>query len=202
MFLGGLSKLEDHGESGLVRQAPLRATVRWRTVANVLSMGFVIKLASLVLPANSLPRLKLRAIVYAAAATGLRAVRLPSTCDLQQKADEAFAFELIEVTDLLGREPVALRIEFDRRSHPRQVGRGHRLRRRHWLLCGHLLRRGQTTASSICSASAAPGVGLGTRQRRGDRRRDRGRGALRSCRCRSLRRRSGGSRSDSRRDRS
>lgn len=70
-----------------------------------------IKLASLVLPANSLPRQKPREIVDAAAAAGLRVVRLSSTCDLQQKADDAFAFELIEVADLLGREPVALRIE-------------------------------------------------------------------------------------------
>jgi|GEM_PF-4971378 len=121
---------------------PFEHTVRWRTIANVLSMGFVvsvklrslhsghqssrgsadlarivesfaessIKFASLVLPANSLPRQKLREIVDAAAAA-LRVVRLSSTCDLQQKADDAFAFELIEVADLLGREPVDLRIE-------------------------------------------------------------------------------------------
>jgi hypothetical protein len=108
---------------------PFEHTVRWRTIANVLSMGFVvtvklrslhsghqssrgsadlarivesfaessIKLASLVLPANSLPRQKLREIVDAAAAAGLRVIRLSSTCDLQQKADDAFAFELIEV---------------------------------------------------------------------------------------------------------
>jgi FlaA1/EpsC-like NDP-sugar epimerase len=70
-----------------------------------------IKLTSLVLPANALPRQKLREIVDASAAAGLRAVRLPHTCDLLQKANEAFSFEPIEVTDLLGREPVALRLE-------------------------------------------------------------------------------------------
>jgi nucleoside-diphosphate-sugar epimerase len=58
-----------------------------------------IKLTSLVLPTNSLPRQKLREIVDAAAAAGLRAVRLPPRCDLLQKADEAFDFELIEMTD-------------------------------------------------------------------------------------------------------
>jgi FlaA1/EpsC-like NDP-sugar epimerase len=67
-----------------------------------------IDLASLVLPGN-LPRKKLREIVDAAASAGLRAVRLPPTCELLQKANEAFAFEPIEVTDLLGREPVAPR---------------------------------------------------------------------------------------------
>lgn len=70
-----------------------------------------IKLETLVMPANGLPRSKLREIVDAAARAGLRAVRLPRAFDLLQKAGEAFAFEPIEVTDLLGREPVALRLD-------------------------------------------------------------------------------------------
>ncbi|MGH8612558.1 MAG: NAD-dependent epimerase/dehydratase family protein [Gammaproteobacteria bacterium] len=58
-----------------------------------------IKLASLILPANSLSRQKLREIVGAAAAAGLRAVRVPPTCDLLQNVDAAFSFEPIEITD-------------------------------------------------------------------------------------------------------
>jgi nucleoside-diphosphate-sugar epimerase len=58
-----------------------------------------IKLTSLVLPANGLLRQKQREIVDAAASAGLRTVRLPSTCDLLQKANQPFAFEPIEVTD-------------------------------------------------------------------------------------------------------
>jgi nucleoside-diphosphate-sugar epimerase len=58
-----------------------------------------IKLASLILPANSLSRQKIRAIVNAAAAAGLRAVRVPPTCNLLQNVYEAFAFEPIEITD-------------------------------------------------------------------------------------------------------
>ena len=58
-----------------------------------------IKLASLVLPANRLPRLKLREIVAVAARAGLRAVHLPRACDLLVKADKAFNFEPIDVTD-------------------------------------------------------------------------------------------------------
>jgi FlaA1/EpsC-like NDP-sugar epimerase len=88
-----------------------------------------IKLASLVLPANGLPRQKLCEIVDAAASAGLRAVRLPSTCDLLQKANEAFAFEAIEVTDLLGRKPVSGAVPPNSSS--------------------------STTASSICSTSSA-----------------------------------------------
>lgn len=65
----------------------------------------------LVLPASGLPRQKLREIVDMTAASGLRAVRLPTACDLLQKANEAFAFEPVKVTDLLGREPVALQLE-------------------------------------------------------------------------------------------
>src|SRR5271168_947986 len=40
-FLGGFGELEDHGERGLVRKASLGAHVRWRTVANELSMTLV-----------------------------------------------------------------------------------------------------------------------------------------------------------------
>jgi nucleoside-diphosphate-sugar epimerase len=58
-----------------------------------------VKPASLVLPANGLPQHKLREIVDAAAAAGLRAVRLPPRCDFLRKAGEASGFELIEVTD-------------------------------------------------------------------------------------------------------
>jgi hypothetical protein len=39
-FLGGLCELEDHGERGLVGKTPSRSDRRWRTVANVLSIGF------------------------------------------------------------------------------------------------------------------------------------------------------------------
>ena len=70
-----------------------------------------VKPVSLVLPASGLPRQRLRELVDAATQAGLRAVRLPRPCDLLQRASEPFAFEPIEVTDLLGREPVALRLE-------------------------------------------------------------------------------------------
>jgi hypothetical protein len=40
-FLGGLGELEDHGERGLVGKTSLGRTVRWRTVANELSMMLV-----------------------------------------------------------------------------------------------------------------------------------------------------------------
>lgn len=68
-------------------------------------------LTSLVLPSSALPRKKLREIVDAAASAGLRAVRLPHTCDLLRHANKAFAFEPIDLTDLLGRKPVALRLD-------------------------------------------------------------------------------------------
>jgi FlaA1/EpsC-like NDP-sugar epimerase len=68
-------------------------------------------LGGLVLPTSNIPRNKLRELVDAAAGVGLRAVRLPRTCDLLQKANEAFAFEPFEVTDLLSREPIALRLD-------------------------------------------------------------------------------------------
>jgi O-antigen biosynthesis protein WbqV len=102
-----------------------------------------IKLASLVLPANSLPRQMLREIVDAATRAGLRAVRLPRGCDLLLKANEAFAFEPIEVTDLLGREPVALRLEsIDALIRSRSVvvtGGGGSIGSE---LCRHLLKHG------------------------------------------------------------
>ena len=41
-FLGGLGELEDHGERGLLDRHPFVRTVRWRTVANVLSMGLLV----------------------------------------------------------------------------------------------------------------------------------------------------------------
>ena len=76
-------------------------------------------------------------------AAGLRAVRLPSTCDLLNKANEAFAFEPIELTDLLGREPVALRLDsIDALIRGRSVvvtGGGGSIGSE---LCRHLLRRG------------------------------------------------------------
>ena len=102
-----------------------------------------IKLASLVLPANGLPRQKLREIVDAAARVGLRAVRLPRTCDLLNRANEAFAFEPIQLTDLLGRAPVALRLDsIDALIRGRSVvvtGGGGSIGSE---LCRHLLRRG------------------------------------------------------------
>ena len=102
-----------------------------------------IKLASLILPANGMPRQKLRELVEAAARTGLRAVRLPRARDLLLKADEAFAFEPIEVTDLLGRESVALRLDsIDALIQNRSVvvtGGGGSIGSE---LCRHLLRRG------------------------------------------------------------
>jgi hypothetical protein len=42
-FLGGFGELEDHGERGLVRQISLGGTLRWRTVANELSITFVVR---------------------------------------------------------------------------------------------------------------------------------------------------------------
>ncbi|HXW71854.1 MAG TPA: nucleoside-diphosphate sugar epimerase/dehydratase [Methylocella sp.] len=70
-----------------------------------------IKLKSLVLPASGLPRSQLRELVDAAAKSGLRPVRVPRACDLLRKANDAFAFEAIQVADLLGREPIALRLD-------------------------------------------------------------------------------------------
>jgi FlaA1/EpsC-like NDP-sugar epimerase len=102
-----------------------------------------IKLASLVLPASGLPRQKLRELVDAATRAGLRAVRLPRTCDLLQQANEPFAFEPIEVTDLLGREPIALRLDsIDALIRNKSVvvtGGGGSIGSE---LCRHLLRRG------------------------------------------------------------
>jgi len=40
-FLGGLGELVDHGERGFFERHPLERTVRWRTVANELSMTLV-----------------------------------------------------------------------------------------------------------------------------------------------------------------
>jgi FlaA1/EpsC-like NDP-sugar epimerase len=102
-----------------------------------------IMVASLVLPANGLPRQKLREIVDAAARAGLRTLRLPRTCDLLKKANEEFAFEPIELTDLLGREPVALRLDsIDALVRGKSVvvtGGGGSIGSE---LCRHLLRRG------------------------------------------------------------
>ena len=42
-FLGGLCELEDHGERVLFERQPLDRTVLCRTVANVLSIGFVVR---------------------------------------------------------------------------------------------------------------------------------------------------------------
>ena len=109
-----------------------------------------IKLASLVLPASGLPRQKLRELVDAATHAGLRAVRLPRPCDLLQKANEPFAFEPIEVTDLLGREPVALRLEtIDALIRNKSVvvtGGGGSIGSE---LCRHLLRRGPAKLTII-----------------------------------------------------
>ena len=73
--------------------------------------GSPIKLSSLVLSPSRLQRQKLRAVVEAAAEAGLRTVRLPSACELVERANETFAFKPIEVTDLLGREPVDLELD-------------------------------------------------------------------------------------------
>jgi FlaA1/EpsC-like NDP-sugar epimerase len=101
-----------------------------------------INLASLVLPATNVPREKLREIVSAATSAGLRAVRLPPAWDLLQKANEAFAFEPIKVTDLLSREPIALRLDaIDSLIRGRSVvvtGGGGSIGSE---LCRHLLRR-------------------------------------------------------------
>ena len=109
-----------------------------------------IKLASLVLPASGLPRQKLRELVDVATHAGLRAVRLPRPCDLLQKANEPFAFEPIEVTDLLGREPVALRLEtIDALIRNKSVvvtGGGGSIGSE---LCRHLLRRGPAKLTII-----------------------------------------------------
>jgi FlaA1/EpsC-like NDP-sugar epimerase len=76
-----------------------------------------IKLASLVLPANSLPRQKLREIVDAAARAGLRAVRLPPRCDLLQKANEAFDVELDRDDRSTRQGACRFAARADRRSH-------------------------------------------------------------------------------------
>jgi hypothetical protein len=43
IFLRAFDKLEDHGKRRLVRQQPFDRLVRCRTVAKVLSMGFVVR---------------------------------------------------------------------------------------------------------------------------------------------------------------
>jgi FlaA1/EpsC-like NDP-sugar epimerase len=63
-------------------------------------------LSRLILPANKIPRKKLVEIVEKASSNGLRAVRLPTTWELLQKANEPFPFEPIDVTNLLSRAPV------------------------------------------------------------------------------------------------
>jgi FlaA1/EpsC-like NDP-sugar epimerase len=70
-----------------------------------------INLASLILPASSLPRKKLRELVDAAAGAGLKAVRLPRTRELLRNTKKAFAFDPIEATDLLNRDPVTLQLD-------------------------------------------------------------------------------------------
>ena len=100
------------------------------------------KPSKLVLPAGGVPRQKLREIVDTVAGSGLRAVRIPNATDLLKKASDAFAFEPICVTDLLGREPVALRLDtIDRLIHGKSVvvtGGGGSIGSE---LCRHLLRR-------------------------------------------------------------
>ncbi len=70
-----------------------------------------IEVAKLALPASSLGRRETRNIVDAAAAVGLRTVRIPPAVDLLLKDGDALEFEPIKVTDLLGREPVALQLD-------------------------------------------------------------------------------------------
>jgi O-antigen biosynthesis protein WbqV len=102
-----------------------------------------IKPTRLTVSASNLPRQKLREIVDAAAGTGLRTVCLPNACDILERANETFAFESIEVTDLLGREPIALQLDtIDALIRGRSVvvtGGGGSIGSR---LCRHLLRRG------------------------------------------------------------
>ena len=40
-FLGGIDRLEDQGKRRLVERQPFARIVLWRTLAKVLSMGFV-----------------------------------------------------------------------------------------------------------------------------------------------------------------
>ena len=42
-FLGGIDQLEDQGKRRLVGEAAFARIVLWRTVAKVLSMGFVVR---------------------------------------------------------------------------------------------------------------------------------------------------------------
>ena len=65
----------------------------------------------LVVPAGGLSSDRLREIVFAAAEAGLRTSRLPSARELLDKAGSAFAFEPVQVSDLLCREPVALDLD-------------------------------------------------------------------------------------------
>jgi O-antigen biosynthesis protein WbqV len=90
-----------------------------------------------------MPRQKLRELVDAATRANLRAVRLPRACDLLRKAGDAFAFEPIEVTDLLGRKPITLRLDsIDALIRNKSVvvtGGGGSIGSE---LCRHLLKRG------------------------------------------------------------
>ncbi len=70
-----------------------------------------IAVSKLVLPASGLSRRETRTIVDAATAVGLRTVRLPPTGDLLRKDGNTLEFEPVKVTDLLGREPIALQLE-------------------------------------------------------------------------------------------
>lgn len=58
-----------------------------------------IKIPSLVVPASSLPRQKLREIVDTAAAAGLRAVRLPHRWDLLREPDAGLELQPIDLAD-------------------------------------------------------------------------------------------------------
>lgn len=66
---------------------------------------------SMIVPAGSLSRERLQEVVSAAARCGLRTSRLPPTSELLEKASGPFAFEPLQITDLLGRPPVALELE-------------------------------------------------------------------------------------------
>jgi FlaA1/EpsC-like NDP-sugar epimerase len=65
----------------------------------------------LVVPAGVLSGDRLRDIVQAAAQSGLRVSRLPSASDLLKQAGAPFAFESLQITDILCREPVSLDLQ-------------------------------------------------------------------------------------------
>ncbi|WP_442755768.1 polysaccharide biosynthesis protein [Methylocystis sp. JAN1] len=82
---------------------------RLEEIANFLRDSSV-PVSTLVIPTNGVPRAKVRALVDAASKAQLRAVRLPDIHAVLSRKEGKIDFEPVVITDLLGREPVALNL--------------------------------------------------------------------------------------------